>query len=72
MPYNPVIPAVTGDCPVYCMVISNDEYADLVEAKTQLDLILDLAGETGYVCSDIIQAVKKSRRPVITAAVEQE
>lgn len=68
----PCKPVIASDGFISSMIISNDEYADLIEAKTQLDLILACAKENGYGSEDIILAVKKAREPVITVAKAQE
>lgn len=69
MPCNPLL---AGEELVSSLIISNDEYAELIEAKTQLDLIIACAGEDGYGATEIIKAVKKAREPVITVAMKQE
>ena len=68
----PCKPVIAGDGFISSMIISNDEYADLIEAKTQLDLIVACAGDDGYGAAEIIKAVKKAREPVITVAKAQE
>ena len=68
----PCKPVVAGDGFISSMIISNDEYADLIEAKTQLDLIIACADEKGYGASDIIKAVKAVRKPVVTVSKGEE
>ena len=65
-------PLLAGEELVSSLIISNDEYADLIEAKTQLDLIIACAGDDGFGAVEIIKAVKKARGPVITVAMAQE
>lgn len=68
----PCKPAIAGDDFISSLIISNDEYAELIEAKTQLDLIIACAGDDGYGSAEIIKAIKKNREPVIIAAKIQE
>lgn len=68
----PCKPVIAGDGFISSMIISNDEYAELIEAKTQLDLIIACAGDDGFGAVEIIKAVKKARDPVITVAMKQE
>lgn len=65
-------PLLAGEELVSSLIISNDEYAELIEAKTQLDLIIACAGDDGFGAVEIIKAVKKARDPVITVAMKQE
>lgn len=65
MPCNPLI---AGDGFTNSLIISNEEYADLIEARTQLEMILACSKENGYGAAEIIEAIKKSREPVVTAA----
>ena len=65
-------PLLAGEELVSSLIISNDEYAELIEAKTQLDLIIACAGDDGFGAAEIIKAIKKTREPVITAIKAQE
>lgn len=65
MPYKPLL---AGEELISSLIISCEEYAELIEAKTHLDLILACAGEDGYGAADIIKAVRAARVPVITAS----
>lgn len=68
----PCKPVIAGENFISSMIISNDEYAELIEAKTQLDMIIAIADEEGYGACDIIKAVKKTREPVVTAVKSEE
>lgn len=68
----PCKPVIAGDGFTSSLIISNEEYADLIEAKTQLDLIIACADEKGYGACDIIKTVKKTREPVVTAVKSEE
>lgn len=68
----PCKPVIAGEGFISSLIISNDEYADLIEAKTQLDLIIACADENGFGATDIIKAIKAVREPVVTIAKGEE